>query len=416
MNSLQKRVNIDVSLVRPKSPRETLPSLVFIGIVPQDAPVISEVSPNTMIRQSYFKEGNPFVEQVRLSSIVQARLLPSIDMKYPSRLRDALLSALTVGVDEVDFILVRAPGLKPWELDNQAVVEMLMPFFNEIPGSMIVFPDLGGPWPRGYLSGFAADEQRQNMLRAAKMYGPIFSENFQIAFWDLPQLPSKELHQLFNSLRGYDIAVCAWSGSNQNLKRHGWRSISAFVASYFAKRVDMVTQSVVGHQISLGHGRKIITDRSALFHEEDASSIPIEIEENCVLVNINAIGSQAEIISEFTMRRPQYEWSIPTLRTVKAIHQSLRQAADLFVFRSVKKLEAVALETAIGMVLNPFYEMGILVGADGEGKPIVRGEALPHHEIPMLSVDLTAMLRPWCQNINLKIMVKSGMEPQIEEQ
>jgi hypothetical protein len=57
-----------------------------------------------------------------------------------------------------------------------------------------------------------------------------------------------------------------------------------------------------------------------------------------------------------------------------------------------------------------------LVGADGEGKPVVRGEALPHHEIPMLSVDLTAMLRPWCQNINLKIMVKSGMEPQIEEQ
>jgi hypothetical protein len=104
MNSLQKRVNIDVSLVRPRSPRARLPRLVVVGIVPYDAPVISEVAPKTMIRQSHIREGQPYVEQVRLSSIIQARLLPSIDMKYPSRLRDALIGALSVGVDEVDFI------------------------------------------------------------------------------------------------------------------------------------------------------------------------------------------------------------------------------------------------------------------------------------------------------------------------
>jgi hypothetical protein len=88
----------------------------------------------------------------------------------------------------------------------------------------------------------------------------------------------------------------------------------------------------------------------------------------------------------------------------------------MFVFRGVQQIEAVALETAISMVLNPFYQMGILVGPGGEGMPTVRGEALPDHEIPMLSADLSAMLHPWCQNINLKVMVKSGMEPQIEEQ
>jgi hypothetical protein len=115
------------------------------------------------------------------------------------------------------------------------------------------------------------------------------------------------------------------------------------------------------------------------------------------------------------MRRPRFEWNIPVMRTVKGIHQSIKSAADMFVFRQVKKVEAVALEKAMEMILLPFYELGILVGANGEGAPTVRGEALPSHETPMLSVDLAAMVRPWCQNINLKVMVKSGDEPVIEE-
>lgn len=416
MNSLQKRVNIDVSLVRPKSPRERLPRLVVVGIVPYDAPIISELAPNTMIRQSHIQEGQPYVEQVRLSSIVQARLLPSIDMKHPSRLRDALIGALSVGIDEVDFILARVPDVAPWAFDDQEVVEMLMPFFNEVPGSMIVFPDLGGPWPRGRLMKLADDEQRRSLLLAAKIYGPVFSENFQVAFFDLPQLAPRDLEQVFASLRGSDISVCTWSGSELNLRRHGWRSSAIFAASYICKRLDMVTQSVVGHKIPLGSGRKIVYDRSSLLGADDNEALPLIVEENCVLLNISRRGDHAEVLSEFTMRRPRYEWSIPTLRTVKAIHQSIRQAADMFVFRPVKKIEAIALETAVSMVLNPFYEMGILVGENGVGKPVVKGAALPDQSIPMLSVDLSAMLQPWCQNINLKIMVKSGMEPQIEEQ
>lgn len=416
MNSLQKRVNIDVSLVRPRSPRERLPRLVVVGIVPEDAPIISEVSPKTMIRQSYIQAGHPYVEQVRLSSIIQARLLPSIDMKYPSRLRDALIGALNVGADEVDFILARAPGVKPWELDRQEVVEMLMPFFNEVPGAMIVFPDLGGPWPRGYSPERFDDEQRQRLLAASRIYGQVFAENFQVGFFDLPQMQGSGLYQVFESLRGSDLSVCAWSGSEMNLRRHGWRSASIFTASYMCKRLDMVTQSIVGHQIPLGVGRKIVHDRSSLLGGEKILEVPVEIEENCILLHIGERGNRAEVLSEFTMRRPRYEWSMPTLRTVKAIHQSLRQAADMFVFRGVKKIEAVALETAVSMVLNPFYEMGILVGPEGKGAPTVRGEALPDHDLPMLSVDLSAMLHPWCQNINLKVMVKSGMEPQIEEQ
>ena len=56
--------------------------------------------------------------------------------------------------------------------------------------------------------------------------------------------------------------------------------------------------------------------------------------------------------------------------------------------------EAVALEKTVEMVLNPFYERGILVGAEGSGRPSVSGEALPSHDKPMLSVNLSAMVRP----------------------
>jgi hypothetical protein len=82
----------------------------------------------------------------------------------------------------------------------------------------------------------------------------------------------------------------------------------------------------------------------------------------------------------------------------------------------VKKVEAVALEKTVEMVLNPFYERGILVGAEGKGRPSVIGEVLSSHTQPMLSVNLLAMVRPWCQNISLKVMVRSGEDPVIENQ
>jgi hypothetical protein len=110
-----------------------------------------------------------------------------------------------------------------------------------------------------------------------------------------------------------------------------------------------------------------------------------------------------------------YEWALPSLRTVKAIHQALTRAAEMFVFRPVQKVEAIALQTAIEMVLTPFYNLGIVVGPDGEGLPEVVGDAIPDYEEPMLTADLSAQVRPWCQSISLRIMVKSGSQPVIEE-
>ena len=415
-NPLQKRIDIDVSLVRPKSPRTDLPRLCVVGIVPYEAPIISELSPHCTIRKSNYLQGQPFVEQVRLSSVVQARLLPAINMSQPSRLRDALVSILTSGAEEVDFILARAKDISPWELDHPVIVEMLLPFFNDVPGAMIVFPDVGGPWPRGWSPQHSnLSDHKTNLINAIRLYSSSFAENFQLAFCDIMEMPDREAHHFLNSLIGNDLSLCSWSGSHANLQRHGWRSASCFVAGYLSKRVDVVTQSLIGHRISLGAGRKIVASRAPLLGGSVRDPIPPTYEDNCVVLDINPSGHQAVVLSEFTLRRPRYEWNIPAMRTVKAIHQSLRQAADIFVFRPVKKIEAVALASAVEMVLNPFYDLGILVGPNGQGRPTVSGDAIPDLSEPMLTVDLSAMLRPWCQNINLKVMVKSGMDPSIEE-
>jgi hypothetical protein len=352
-----------------------------------------------------------------LTSLSQARLLPGIDAQHPSRLKDSVTTILELGCNEVDCILVRAPGVQCWDLANQSVVEILMEFFTEIPGAMIVFPDAGGPWPRSW-SMQSEDRinegQSRNLVDCVRSYGPVFADNFQIGFMDMVQESAEDARHTLNSVQGYDITLCSWAGSADGMLAHGWRSSAAFLAGYINKRVDVITQSLVGHEMPLVGGRKIVASRARLLGADQVEAVSDGVSDNCAILSIDMPRQKIQVLSEYTLRRPRYEWSIPVMRTVKAIHQSLRQAADMFVFRPVKQVEAVALEKTVEMVLNPFYERGILVGAEGSGRPSVSGEALPSHDQPMLSVNLSAMVRPWCQNISLKVMVKSGEEPVID--
>ena len=145
-NPLSKRVQIDVSLARPHSSREEYPRLIVLGIVPYDAPIISEIAPNTMIRRSSSNVEGPYVEQVRLSSPLQVKLLPGLKQK--SRLRDSLQSILTSGAEEVDFILARKSELECWQLDDADIAGMFVGYLNINQGAICIFPDAGGPWPR----------------------------------------------------------------------------------------------------------------------------------------------------------------------------------------------------------------------------------------------------------------------------
>ena len=456
-NPLSKRVQIDVSLARPHSSREEYPRLIVLGIVPYDAPIISELAPNTMIRRSSSTVEGPYVEQVRLSSMLQGKLLPGLKQK--SRLRDALQAILTSGAEEVDFILARKSDIECWQFDDADISGMFVGYLNINQGAICIFPDAGGPWPRSIeyteqnlwnslpkeinrpllpiekiiasnseSEVFSSDDFYERITKIQNLkniYASYISDNFQIALLDVPFSYEKfidpsfcehELPQIIHSLQGGDFVLCSWTGSFIKLQQHGWRCTSAFVGGYLAAREDILTQSVVGHSFYLGTGRNITLERSSKLGGIKHKSIPSRFDDYGMVVEITTKRGKdvGQILSEVSTRRPDYEWSLPVLRTVKAIHQALTRASELFVFRPVKEVEAISLKNALEMVLTPFYNLGIVVGPNGEGTPQVSAVALPDYSEPMLSADLTAQIRPWCQNISLRVMVKSGSQPQIE--
>ena len=456
-NPLSKRVQIDVSLARPHSAREEYPRLIVLGIVPYDAPVISEVAPNTLIRRSSSRVEGAYVEQVRLSSQLQGQLLPGLQQN--SRLRDTLYSILTSGAKEVDFILARKPELENWDFEEPDIAGMFVGYLNINQGSICLFPDAGGPWPRsveytdrglwsnlpkksnhqllpiermvdsrGWAPEYAADEFHQRIVRLQNLkniYSSYLSDNFQIALLDMPFSYSKftdpvfceqELPKILHSLQGGDFIICSWTGNFLQLQKHGWRSTASFIGGYLAAREDILTQSIIGHSFYLGEGRNVIEGRSVKLGAERNKPIAPILENYGMVVEISSRRGKnyGQVISEISTRRPNFEWPLPVLRTVKAIHQALTRASELFVFRPVKEVEAISLKNAIELVLTPFYNLGIVVGPNGEGTPEVSAVALPDYSVPMLSADLTAQIRPWCQNISLKIMVKSGSQPEIK--
>jgi hypothetical protein len=383
-----------------------------------DAPVISNLIPSSTIRKSNFVAGQPYIEQVRLSSPVQTRVLPAISMHAPSRLRDALSAILIAGANEVDFILARSPGVLPWEFDSPNIMEMFIPYFNETQGALVVYPDAGGPWPRDFFHASENIYERMSRLRrVVQMHSMYWQENYQLALIDAIIPEKSEIARYFSSLYGHDLSLCTWEGPFDGLRRHGWRPACAFLGGYIVARSDkMLTQSLIGHKIILGAGRKVIESRAPILGGPKVPDRISALEDSCVVLKMVHSNHYAEIQSEGTLRRPIYEWAIPVVRTVKAIHQSLMRAAELFVFRPVNKIEAMALQTAVEMVLTPFYRMGIIVGPDGEEKPLITSDALPDYEEPMLSIDLAAQVRPWCQHISLRVMVKSGIQPLIVEE
>ena len=414
---LQRRISIDLELTRPKSPKEQLPMVTVIGIVPTNAPKFAEVASNTIIRRSpNLGEDQLYVEHVRLSSPVQQVLLPSIQAKVPSKLRSALISILSSGAREVDFILARGPNLLPWDVHEPAVVEMVSSFLQGCQGSVVVLPDAGGPWPRVF-SQTTDDYDRIARLHATvHMYTPHFVDNYQLGFMDVI-LPTnfKDAENYIKTFRGTDVSLCSWAGDQQSIQEHGWKSASAHMAGYMGGQLSYITQSLVGHKVPLGIPRKKNHNRSRLLGAPKTLQLHPVLDQNCIVLALPEKADHCKIHSELTFRNPMYEWSIPAIRTVKSIHMAIRRAADPFVFAPVREAEAMILKAAMESVLEPFFSAGVIVGPDGKGPPTVSAEPIRSPSAPMLSVDLSAQIKPWCQNISIKLMVKQGLQPEIEE-
>jgi hypothetical protein len=323
---------------------------------------------------------------------------------------------LASGSREVDFILARGPDLLPWDLQEPSVVEMVASFLHGCHGSVVILPDAGGPWPRNFSQTTDEFERLSRLHGTVHMYSPHFVENFQLGFMDAI-VPNnlRDAENYIKTFRGSDVCLCSWTGDQQMLQEHGWKSASSHVAGYMGGKRSYITQSLVGHKIPLGIPRKKNHNRSRLLGASKVLQLHPVLEQNCINLQLEDKKHHGRILSELTFRSPMYEWSIPAVRTVKSIHLAIRRAADPFVFAPVKETEAMILKAAMESVLEPFYSAGVLVGPDGKGAPQVSAKPIRSPSTPMLSVDLSAQIKPWCQNISIKLMVKQGLQPEIQE-
>lgn len=416
-NSLEKRIDIKVGLTRARSERSKVPTVCIVGIAPEGYPWLSERFPEARVKVTRMNgDATEAVEQLRFSSKSERGPLPPIASALPSRIRDAFRLLLSAGAPEVDILLVRGQGLMPWDLDKPQVSEFLNPFLGEMPGTMLVYPDAGGPWPNNR-AGLVSPFERLSRLRGAvRNFSQQWSDYYQLAFMDLVQGTPQETRQTLLGIAGHDVVLAHWAGSHDRIRRHGWRPGCAALAGYLATQGRDLTQSVLGRNINLGQGRYFVRSRAVELGMPEPPPLDSVVADTCAVLELDEIYDRAEVTSTPTFRRPLGEWDISSVRTVKLIHQKLVQASDMFVFRPAREFEATALAANIDLALRPFFERGIVVGPGGNGPPVVSSGVIRDPQAPGLYADLMAQVRPWCQQVSVRVMVKMGGQPQLTEQ
>jgi hypothetical protein len=113
-------------------------------------------------------------------------------------------------------------------------------------------------------------------------------------------------------------------------------------------------------------------------------------------------------------RAPVGQWTIPALRTVKALHWQIVRASSLVTFQLVNPAQTFALQVAINEAIRPFVQAGVLVGPDAAGPPTVTTEMIRDPSAPGLVANISAQIRPWCRDIKIRVGLRSGGTPEIE--
>lgn len=354
------------------------------------------------------------VEHVRLQARDSLKGLPGLDLAVPSRVRDAVTVAIHAGAPFVDVVLARVEGLKPWDLDRPEVIDALDPFLSGLYGAALVFPDLGGPLPVGPGTAAPMEERVDRFVRAVALHGPRWVERYQIGLLDHPGAEGEEENRLLEGAFGYDVSICRWRGGRDPLRAHAWRSAAAIVGGIVAFHEGEVAWGLAGQTVNLPQGRIFARDRQ-LDLSVGRFRYP-EFQDNHYFVDVVPDEhGRARVVSEAGLRLSLGEWSVPAMRTAKAIHWRIMHAASRFVFESADEGQAFALASAVTHSVSPFTSRGVLTGAGGEGPPIVRGSVVRIPGEHGLRVDITAQLRPWAQNVAVRVSLRPGAQPVLED-
>ncbi len=415
-----RKVDVRVDVVKTDTRPEAPVGVALLGIASPDHPWLSQLYPGSVVRATRMATRDAAIEHLRFVPAQRLDGLPGIDSPHPSLIRDSVRLALDAGAPFVDVVLVRAGGALPWQLDNEHVLGILNPYLPELQEAQVALPDLGGPAVAS--PGALVDEEQRysGFVRALRGLRQALRENYQIAYVDLPEGFQDRIEEIVMAVDSADIALCRWTGTERAMRAHGWRSAASALAALQVRPGSDLTGGVAGLSMNLGGGRRVRKTRHPILFPQRPAPPPRELDDYCVTVALDPSSGdpegrhQATVLNEPTLRAPTGAWTLPALRTVKAIHHRVVFAAEQFVFRPVDQVQAFSLVTAIDIVLRPFIEGGALVGPGGEGGPLLAGNTIRDRDAPGLVAEIAAQLRPWCQDVRVRVAVDPGKQSQVE--
>ena len=410
----QRGVSVRIGHAQPTSTSRATHGLSIVSLCRSDFPWLADHLPHAVVRETRYRTETGAVEHVRLRSRDDLAVLPGLTDRTPSRVRDAVLMALATGIREVDVVLVRAADIDLWDMGNREVRELIDPFLSELPGCVVVFPDISGPVDVGPGTEISAADRVRNILAAVRKLAPGLTERYQIGLIDAIDVDPVEELELLRGLAGSDLAMCRWSGAPGRMRAHGWRSAAAAVGGLLAADGEDVGRGVMGRTIQLPAGRVAGASRWPELILEDEVTLPTRSDDSVVELHMHERRESARVMSEPTFRAPQGEWTLPALRAVKIIHHRLIRAASTFVFRNANEGEAAALAAALQQALRPYAARGLIVGERGQGQPKVTGgvDTIPGET--GLHAVVTAQLRPWSQQVIVRVAVRPDSPPVLE--
>jgi hypothetical protein len=408
-----RKVDVEVGIAyRPIQPK--LPaSCCVVGIAPEGMVPIGQRYHFAKVRSSRGR-GSVGADQIRLNPSDDLSGLPGLDSRPPSMIRDTVRLAFSAGARSVDVLLARIEGKNPWDLHDEEARETLDAFLFDQLGAMVVMPDAAGPPSLSHYTELKPSERWHRITRTIRRWEETWRERYQVGVFDCPDGRLEPIHNLLDETQGGDFMLCGWRGADLRLRAHGWRSAAGLTAGILARRNFGVIQGIEGRVVELGEGRRIHGNRRQLLGGDDTLSSLEPVDEFCVLLDIHPNQERARIRSELTCRRPFRGWPLPAMRTVKAIHYMIREAASHFVFTNVNALNAFNLSNTLRLVLRPYIAQGMLIGPGGNGAPKITGSFDRNPTAPALIADITAQLQPWCRQVKVGVSLQEGLEPKIE--
>ena len=412
MRKVDVQVGISRRTIKPKLPA----TCCVVGIAPEGHPSLGTAFHYALVRSTRgSSQSGPQVHQIRLNRSDDLSGLPGLNSRPPSMIRDTVRLAFKAGADTVDVILASIEGKKPWDLDDPEFRDSVDGFLFDQLGAMVVMPDAAGLAKVSELDDSDNDERWVRIYRTIRRWEESWRDRYQVGAFDCPDLRLDSIHNLLDLTKGGDFILCGWRGSQRRLRAHGWRSGAGLTAGVLARKQMGVIQGVEGRVLELGEGRRIRQNRLEILGEETQDT-DHSLDDFCVLMDIHPDHDRARVRTELTCRRPYRGWPLPAVRTVKALHYMVREAASHFVFNQVDALNAFNLSNSLELVLRPYISAGMLVGPGGKGAPRIQGNFDRNPLAPSLIADVTAQLRPWCRQVKVHVSLSLGREPQIEVQ